>query len=156
MSIACKVRDYLEREGVNYELIRHPPTLSSQRTAEAMHVPGERIAKSVMLGDEYGYVLAVVPATHRVEPQLLQRLLRRDLTLVPEPELARVFDDCVLGAIPPVGEAYGVQVLVEESLAELPEVYFEAGDHTDMVHVQGADFRAMMARAEHGHISEHV
>ncbi len=156
MSIACKLQDYLDRKGVEYELVRPSVGIRRRPPAASGAIPDGLIAKSVLLEDDYGYVMAVVPATHQVEPRLLRRLLNRDLAVVPEQELGSLFDDCEAGAIPPVGEAYGLQVLVEESLAELPDVYFEAGDHTDMVHMRGPAFRAMMARAEHGHISRGV
>ncbi|HYZ32617.1 MAG TPA: YbaK/EbsC family protein, partial [Crenalkalicoccus sp.] len=72
-------------------------------------------------------------------------------------EIARLFDDCELGAVPPIGAAYGVPVLVDESLDGAAELYFEGGDHRTLVHVGGAAFRALTKdarRARFSHLAE--
>ena len=71
-------------------------------------------------------------------------------------ELLHVFDDCEVGSIPALGQAYGLTVLVDESLLEQNEVYFEAGDHTELVRMRGEDFEYLMATAGHGYFSRHV
>ena len=156
MGIAITLKDFLDQEGVEYELLPHPHTSSSMQTAEAAHVPGDQLAKSVLLEDDGGYLMAVIPATHRVEIGAISHQLNRRLGLATETEVGELFEDCELGAIPPVGNAYGVDVILDDSLTNCPDVYFEAGDHTEVVHVSGEDFQEIMHKAHHGHISRHL
>ena len=137
MSLAHRLRRYLESEGIGYETLEHPRTLTSSRSAQAAHVSGELLVKSVILHHELGYVVAVTPITHRVELDTLQGLLNQRLALATENEIAELFDDCEIGAIPRVGAAYGLAVIIDESVAHLAEVYFEGGDHATLVRVTG-------------------
>ena len=156
MPIAKTLSRYLIEREVPYDVIAHPQTVSSMETAQAVGVPGDRVAKTVVLEDEQGYVLAVVPATHRVDLGELHRQLNRNLGLATEAELARLFEDCELGAIPAVGPAYGMETVVDDRLAEQPDVYFEGGDHEQLVHVTGETFDMLLGDAPHSRFSYHV
>ena len=156
MSIAAKLSDYLSRAGVPYEVLSHAPTKTSSETAEVAHVTGERVAKAVVLHDERGYVLAVVPSSHRVELDSLQSLLKRRLSLATEGEIAGLFPDCERGAVPALGAAYGLGTVVDDSLKTQPDVYFEAGDHRTLVHVNASDFASLLVDAGYGRFSHHV
>jgi Ala-tRNA(Pro) deacylase len=153
MAMAITLKQYLDGEGIEYELVHHNYASSSQRTAEAAHVPGRRLAKSVIFQDEGGLVMAVVPADRQVDTQRLREQLQRPLDLAPEDGFSSVFGDCALGALPPVGQAYGVPVVFDDRLQHCEEVFFEAGDHTELVHVSGGDFRRLMKGGSHGAIS---
>jgi Ala-tRNA(Pro) deacylase len=156
MAVATTLKEYLNRWGVEYEVVPHTYTSSSQAAAEAAHVPGDKLAKCVMTEDYRGYLMVVVPASHEVEFSLLDENLDRRLELAEEEELADIFTDCELGAIPPLGEAYGVDVAVDSSLTACDDIYFEAGDHVELLHLRGEDFRDLMAGAEQGHYSRHL
>jgi Ala-tRNA(Pro) deacylase len=156
MAIAMSVEDFLKDHRIDYDIVSHPYTTSSMSTAEAAKISGDMIAKSVILEDDNGYVMVIIPATHHVELGRISRQLNRHLGLATEQELAKIFADCDLGAIPPIGESYGMEVVVDDSLDQIPDIYFEGGDHTDMVHVRGEEFRKMMSDAHHGHFSRHI
>lgn len=156
MAISITLQDYLDRWGVDYDLIPHPYSGSSLEAAQAAHVSGDKLAKCVVTEDYHGYLMVVVPANHQVAFELLDTQLDRRLELATEEELNDIFKDCVPGAIPPLGEAYGIDVALDDSLVGCDDVYFEAGDHTELVHVRGDDFRDMMAGAEHGCFSQHL
>ena len=147
MSIATSVRSHLDKLGVPFDVISHPHTSDSSHTAQAAHVPGERLAKAVMLEDERGYLMAVLPASRKLDLGALHRALGRDRGLATENELAVLFADCEAGALPPMGEAYGIDVIVDDRLEDAADVYFEAGDHTGLVHVSGPDFQRLMGDA---------
>ncbi|MDY6978704.1 MAG: YbaK/EbsC family protein [Pseudomonadota bacterium] len=153
MTISLRLLEYLEWKGVDYELLHHAFVTGSLRTAAKAHVPGRQFAKPVVLKDERGYLVAVVPASHKLDLDELNRSLNRKLRMATEKEIADLFDDCSRGAIPPIAEAYGYDTAVDESLEASPDVYFEAGDHAELVHVTGDDFRYMMHGARHGHFS---
>ena len=156
MAVATTLEGYLGRWGIEYDLVPHPYTNSSLETAEAAHISGDNLAKCVVAEDYRGYLMVVVPASHQVEFSMLDEALDRRMELATEQELADIFNDCELGAIPPLGEAYGIDVAVDESLADCEDIYFEAGDHTELIHVRGDDFRDLMVGAERGHYSRHL
>jgi Ala-tRNA(Pro) deacylase len=156
MSVAKRLGEHLAKTDVPFEVVSHPWTASSNRSAQAAHVTGERVAKTVVLHDDGGYLLAVVPSTHRLELDTLQRFLDRRMNLASEREIAGLFDDCEIGAVPPVGAAYGLDVVVDESVTSQPDVYFEGGDHRSLVRVSGSDFAALVSEARHGRFSHHV
>lgn len=156
MGVATTVSKYLARMNVSFDLIEHAHTPTSQHTAEAARVPGDEVAKAVLLRDKRGYVMAVLPATHRVDTHLLCGMLHRDLKLVDESEFGRVFTDCEPGAIPPLGEAYGIATVVDDDLLECADLYLEAGDHEHLLHLSRDQFRSLMAHVMHGAFSYHA
>lgn len=156
MAIAGRLKAYLESSGIPYEVVSHPRTATSSESAQAAHITGKRVVKSVLIHREEGYLLAAVPSTHRIDLGTLQDLAGARLGLAGETEIGEIFPDCDLGAVPPIGDAYGVEVILEEGVSDLPEVYFEGGDHTTLIRVTGDAFRSMMKEARRGRFSHHV
>lgn len=154
MAIAMHLMDYLASHGVGYDVVTHPRAAHMSGAAHKAHVPSDSVAKGVLLEDANGYVLAVVPASHHVDLGQLHRWLNRPLGLATEPELAGLFEDCELGAIPPIGAAYGLETIFDDSLGERPDVYLEGGDHRTLLHVKGDDFLRLMAGTKHARFSK--
>ena len=111
------------------------------------------MAKTVVVHHELGYALAVVPSTHRIELGTLQDIMDKRLGLASEDEAGSLFEDCEVGAIPPIGAAYGVPVILDESFGDAADIYFEGGDHKTLVHVSGRDFRNLTKGAQRAHFS---
>lgn len=154
MTIAKTVVDCLQRDRISYDVVAHRRTVSPREAAESVHIPPERVAKAVLLRDRNGgYVMVVVPASRYVSVETLSRKLRRELTLAPEASLTPVFTDCTLGAIPPLGPAYGIPTVVDDSLVGQPEVFFEAGDHEELIRVSGEQFVSLLRGATYSHCS---
>jgi Ala-tRNA(Pro) deacylase len=154
MTIAPTLQKYLDRN-VTYDVLTHEPTMSSTRTAQACHISGDRLAKAVVLRHNGGYVLAVLPASHHIQLADLKSQIGDDLELADEKDIRRLFPDCALGAIPAVGECYELDVIVDDSIEDQPDVYLEAGDHATLVHMDRAQFARLMAEARHGRFSVH-
>jgi Ala-tRNA(Pro) deacylase len=149
MGIPATISAFLDSRDIDYSVVSHPHSESSMRTAEAAQVSGERVAKAVLLKDQEGYLLAVLPASFNVHVGTLRELLGRPVELAPETDLAGVFPDCALGAVPALGPAYDIPTVVDDSLVKQPEVYFEAGDHEELIRVTGAAFADLLDQAEH-------
>lgn len=143
----------MARAGVRYDVVSHPHSHCTSEAAELAHVSGDCVAKSVVLEDEDGLLMAVLPSTFSVRLGRLSREMNRRLRLATEDELQGAFPDCSLGAVPPLGPAYGIRTIVDDSLETQPEVYFEAGDHERLVHVTGEQFRTLMRDAGRGHFA---
>jgi Ala-tRNA(Pro) deacylase len=156
MSIPRTVQQYLDNNGIKYDVLPHSYTSTTIGAAQASGISGEAIAKSVILEDENGYLMAVIPATHHIELGQLGSQLHRHLGLATEQELSKLFRDCDLGAVPALGQAYDMDVVVEDSLYQCEDIYFESGDHTDLVHISGKDFHRLMREMYHGHFSRHM
>jgi Ala-tRNA(Pro) deacylase len=152
MSIAKRLKWYLDSNGISYECVHHARTRTSLASAREAHVPASELAKCVLLEDERGYVLAVLPASCRLDFDKIEERLHRRLELASEPELRRIFRDCATGAVPAFGNLYGVPTLLDNRLLQPAEVFFEAGDHEDLVHLSGLAFRALLSDAERGEI----
>ena len=155
MSMAPTVQRYLANQRAVFDVVHHPLTQTSSETAHASHVSGDRIAKAVVLRDGPGYLLAVVAASHHIKLTWLARWLGRPIALASEQEVGRLFPDCDLGAIPPIGQAYGLDVVLNESLAAQDEIYFEGGDHQSLIKMSREEFVRMMAPARGGAFSAH-
>jgi Ala-tRNA(Pro) deacylase len=156
MAIATSVAEYLEHEGVHYDTIIHSSTHDSAHSAQAAHVAGDQVAKCVLLEDENGSLMAVLPASHRLDLQAVRAELNRPVELATEREIIELFRDCQPGAVPPLAPAYGIEAVVDQSLADIPDVYFEAGDHASLIHVSGRDFLKLLSNATQRHISHHM
>ena len=158
MAIVKTVESYLTEQGVDYDLILHPHTGSSMETAERAHVPGDSLAKGVVLKDSDGYLLVVIPSDYHLNLELISTLLKRELHFADENSLGLLFPDCEIGAIPAIGQAYALKTVWDpgSSLGKVDEVFFEAGDHKELVCVSGKTFHELMASAERMHISRHI
>jgi len=150
MSIANTVNYALALTRVDYEILRHHHSETSLAAARTAHVDPGSLAKAVVLHDEIGPLLAVVPASEALDLERLRKLLRRPaLDFISEEKLDQVFYDCDKGAIPPLGPDYRVPTVVDARLRNVEDVYFEAGDHEDLVHVDQTSFRTLMRGAEY-------
>lgn len=154
MVVAITLQHHLDRLGVDYEVVAHPYADTGLDTAERAQIPANKLAKSIMLEDEGGYLMAVCSASRRIKLGDLYREINRRLEFANESELAEVLGDCALGAVPPVGDLYGIDVVVDLELFMQPDVYFEAGDHEDLIHVSADNFQKLMSNADHASFSK--
>ena len=155
MAISKTLQRYLDGQGIQFDLMPHKHTFNSSSTAEAAHIPGDSLAKAVLLEDQQGYLMAVIPSTHRLNLAMLRNTMHRPLELATEGELTELFPDCELGAVPPVGSAFGLDSVVDQSLLNRPEIWFEAGDHEDVVHLSGGQFKNLVEDAKRARFSIH-
>ena len=158
MAIAAKLEKYLQQHEIKFKLLTHPHSDFSMETAEKAHVPGDALAKGVLVEDAGNYMLLVLPADYVVELGTLGKLLGREVSMAEEAVLSQVFDDCELGAVPPIGQAYGLKTIwdPQSSLGTQDEVFIEAGDHQNLVKISGEQFHELMATAERAKFGHHM
>jgi len=153
--ISSRLSQYFSQRGVQYEVSEHRLSRSSAQTARVAHVPPRLVAKSVILEDDGGFVMAVIPADRCVRVGHLANLLgRHELHLSDESRIAAVFGDCDRGAVPPVGMAWGIETVVDEALEGHEVVYLEGGDHRRLLKMLGEQFAELMRAARHGRFSK--
>lgn len=153
VAVAETVKKYLASREVGYQLVQHPQSQSSREAAAAAHVPDDHIAKAVILKNERGFLMAVIPGNHWIKLHAVQQELGRTLELATEAEISGLFKDCQVGAIPPLGPAYALETILDAELTLRVTVYFESGDHQQLVQVDGADFQRLLRGARHGYFS---
>jgi Ala-tRNA(Pro) deacylase len=154
MFVSDTVMGHLDRIGVEHDIVTHRHTACSAETARAAQIGRDNLAKAVLMRNDGDYVLAVVPASRHVNPMALQQLLGgSEVSLANEDEMPYIFRDCETGALPIVGMAFGVKTAFDDELLGLPDVYFEAGDHEHLVHLDHEAFAQLVGSEIHGRIS---
>ena len=150
------LQSYLDESGVHYHLSYHPAAYTAQDLAAAEHIPGRRVVKHVLVQADGHFVLCALPAPYKIDLQELRAQLEcASVQLADEHHLASLFPDCQLGTVPPLGPAYGLQTLIEESLLKLDQVTFQAGSHDAAITLSLADYRRL-SQAEVAHFGRPV
>jgi Ala-tRNA(Pro) deacylase len=140
--LKARTQAMLDRQHVPYEVIRHQQTFTAHGTAAVSHIPGRQFAKVVVVQAKPGHPkMVVLPANCHLDFEAFADVAGEGpVALVPEPELARLFPDCEVGAMPPFGNEYGIPVFVSRCLASSEEVYFNAGSHREAIGLRYEDF----------------
>lgn len=137
------IQTFLKDRGVEFEILTHEPTYDAQHMAQAVHVSGHEVAKTVLLraNHAYSYMVAVLPATRMIDFERATKALGgSELALATEVEMASVCPDCEIGALPPFGSQYGLKTVVDESLVEDEWIVFEGNTHAEAIRMRLDDF----------------
>jgi Ala-tRNA(Pro) deacylase len=139
------LRAFLDRNRIKYVVISHSPAHTAQEIAASAHIPGRAMAKTVIVKLDGRLAMAVLPASEMVDLELLaDAAFAQRAELADEAEFAGRFPDCQLGAMPPFGNLYGMDVYVADSLAEDDEIAFNAGSHTELVRMAYPDYARLV------------
>lgn len=139
-----KLKDFLDREHVRYVTIIHSRAYTAQEIAASAHIPGKELAKAVMVKLDGKMAMAVLPASYRVDFELLKKATgAKTAELATEKEFKNMFPDCEVGAMPPFGNIYDLQVFAANSLREDEEIAFNAGSHTELMKLSFSDFERL-------------
>lgn len=139
-----KIKEYLDREDVEYTTLEHSPVYTAQETAATAHIPGRQLAKTVMIKLDGEIAMAVLPATRRVNLDRLKEVLGvSEVELATEREFKDLFPDCEAGAMPPFGNLYGLEVIADESISGEVVIAFCAGSHSELIQLSVSDFERL-------------
>ena len=140
-----KLKNFLDSHDVTYISISHSPAYSAQTIAEMAHIPGQRLAKTVIVKIDDKFAMAVLPASYRVHLGHFKAALSAShVELATETEVENLFPDCEKGAMPPFGNLYNLDVYVAEQLTEGEEIAFNAGLHTELIKMSYKDFESLV------------
>lgn len=140
-----RLKEFLDSNKVKYVAISHSQTFTAQEIAASAHIPGRQLAKTVVVTLDGDMAMAVLPATDRVDLRLLKKAAgAKKAKLAGEKEFKDLFPDCEIGAMPPFGNLYDLEVYVAASLAEGEEIAFNAGSHTELIRMAYADFERLV------------
>jgi len=141
----AKLQEYLDRNQAKYLSVKHSPAFTAQEVAAAAHVPGQEMAKTVVVKLDGTMAMVVVPAPEMVRMAHLKAETGAEkVELASEQEFKARFPDCEVGAMPPFGNLYDMDTFVEEKLAENPEIAFNAGSHTELIRMPYGEFERLV------------
>jgi Ala-tRNA(Pro) deacylase len=145
MPLPERLRSFLDSAHAEYTLSVHAKAFTAREVALAEHLPPREVAKSVVLFGDAEYHMVVIPASKLVDfHELRPALGLAQARLAAEDELARLFPDCELGAMPPFGNLYGIAVYLDATLAGERMLTFNSGSHREVVHMSTAEFRRLV------------
>ncbi len=140
-----RLKEYLENNKVKYVTIPHVNAYTAQETAALSQVSGMEMAKTVMVKLDGKMTLSVLPASYKVDFNLLKKNSGASKAeLASENEFTELFPECEVGAMPPFGNLYGMDVYVAKTLTEDDEIAFNAGTHTELVKLSYKDFEQLV------------
>ncbi len=140
-----KLKEFLDSHNIKYVVISHSRAVTSQEVAASAHISGKEMAKTVMVKLDGKMAMAVLPASSRVNLDLLKEASgAQQVDLAAELEFRELFPECEPGAMPPFGNLYGMPVFASESLAQDEEIAFNAGSHTELVKLSYKDFERLV------------
>lgn len=141
--------EFLQHRNVPYQDVDHAETMTASRLAEALHVPGDQVAKTVLLRANGGYVIAVVPSTRYVDCEKVSGLLgTMRVMLATEADAAMLFPDVELGVVPPFGSQYGLRTIVDVHLAACETIVFEGPTHHQAIKMSYSDYQMLESPLE--------
>lgn len=136
-----KFKAFMEENALPYEVITHPQAFTAQQVAHAIHESGKILAKTVILEVDDTHVMCVVPAHHKVKLGWVKNILSaKHVRLIDEQTMEKLFPDCEVGAMPPIGPLYNMRVIVAEELTANPDIIFNACTHRHCVKMHYKDF----------------
>lgn len=141
----AKLKDFLDQNGVKYVVIQHSAGYTAQEVAAHTHIPGMELAKTVMVKIDGKMAMAVLPASHSVDFKRLGEVAAMgNVELATESEFRGFFPECDVGAMPPFGNLYGMDVYASEAFAENVEIAFTAGSHSELIRLAYADYERLV------------
>lgn len=142
---AQRLKEFLDSNHIKYVSIVHSPAFTAQEVAASAHIPGREMVKTVMIKIEGEMAMAVLPCNRKVVMQDLRELTGcDDVKLASEAEFQNLFPDCDVGAMPPFGNLYGMEVYAAPSLEADEYIAFNAGTHTEVIKMSYADFARLV------------
>lgn len=140
-----KLKDFLDSNNVKYLTISHSAAYTAQEIAASAHIPGKELAKIVMVKIDGKMAMAVLPASYKVNFNLLKKTAgAKRVELAGEEEFKDMFPGCEVGAMPPFGNLYDMEVFAAKTLAEDEEIAFNAGSHTELIKMAYNDFERLV------------
>lgn len=136
-----KLQDFLSEHHVRFMNIKHSPSYTAQEIAASAHIPGNEMAKTVIVKVDGKLAMVVLTANGKINFRDLEKILHSGkVELASEREFQDKFPGCELGAMPPFGNLYGMDVYVDKSLSEDKEIAFNAGSHSELIKMAFTDF----------------
>lgn len=145
MSISIKLREFLDKNHVDYDISPHKEVFTAQELASCLHIPGKVMTKVVMIKVKGRDVMTVMPACRKIDINRLREIFKSgEIRLEKEEEFKDVFPECDVGSMPAFGNLYGIDVYVDSSLADDEYIVMQAGNYNEVVRLKYQDFAKLV------------
>jgi len=145
MPLSERLRSFLDSHHAEYTFTTHAKAFTAREVAVAEHLPPREVAKTVVILGDGAYYIIVIPASRLVDLHEVRVALGlSQVRLATEDELGKLFPECELGAMAPLGPLYGIPVYLDATLAGQDTITFNAGTHRDVIHMRTAEFRRLV------------
>ena len=145
MAISAKLKKYLDSNKVKYKALKHKLAYTAQEIAAAQEVPGKQVVKSVLVKTDKAFVLAALSAVQLIDLKKLKSVLKcKSIKIATEKDIEKTIPDYKPGAMPPFGNLFGLETIVDKALREDVEIVFNGGTHKDTVKMKYADFEKLV------------
>jgi Ala-tRNA(Pro) deacylase len=142
---ARKLKEFLDSQAVKYLKIGHSPAYTAREVAQSLHIKGHKVAKTVIVFIEGKMAMAVMPANHSIDFEHFRKATgAQEIKLATEGQFKDTFPDCEVGAMPPFGNLYGLDVYVDQHLTDDEEIFFNACSHTELIRMSYLDFERLV------------
>jgi Ala-tRNA(Pro) deacylase len=153
MAVAYGVSEFLREHRIPYEVLWHPTAETSMSAAREAGVPSDQVVKAVILESAGRLFMVLVPANRMIHMGALEDYVGADVRIADPAVFESLFEDCEPGVVPATGPAYGIATLLDDSLAQVRDLYFDAGDQEELIHVSGVRFREALGEVGIGRFS---
>lgn len=153
MSMTPTVERFLQTRSIPYKRVQHTYAETAMGCAIAASIPAGKVAKAVMMNDDQGFMMAIIPADRNVDLDAVSRATNRVLSISKQRDVTLFFKDSIKGAVPGVGPSYNLKTIWDDRLGQVDECYMEAGDHTELINFDHDAFLKAMENMPHGTIS---
>lgn len=142
---ARKLKEFLDSQAVKYMKIAHSPAYTAQEVAQSLHIKGHKVAKTVMVFIEGKMAMAVLSANRSIDFDYFRKEIgAKEIRLATEGQFKDMFPDCEVGAMPPFGNLYGMEVYVDQHLTDDEEIFFNACTHSELIQMSYLDFERLV------------
>jgi len=140
-----KLREFLDENKIKYIVISHSLAYTAMEVAASAHISGKDLAKTVIVKIDGKMAMTVLPASCKVVITLLKEATgANEIELAKEREFKDIFPECEIGAMPPFGNLYEMEIFADESLKENEEIAFNACSHTELIKMAYRDFERLV------------
>ena len=142
---ARKLKEFLDSQAVKYVKIAHSPAYTAREIANSLHINGRKVAKSVIIFIDGKMAMAVLPANRSIDFEHFRKSIDAGkIELATEGQFKGMFPDCEVGAMPPFGNLYGMEVYVDQHLLEDDEIFFNACSHSELIEMSYPDYERLV------------
>ena len=142
--LPASILRHLQQRNIAYRVLSVSKSVSLSNDMTVLDIEPHQVVRAVLLQDAGHHpLLTVLPYDQALDFAALKATLGVDYQLAPTAELPRVFTDCDPETIPPVGEAYRIDTLVDSSLLNKETLYFQPGRKGVFLKMSVREFRKM-------------
>ena len=142
---ARKLKEFLDSQAVKYVKLSHSTAYTAHEIAQSLHISGRKVAKTVIVLIDGKMAMAVLPANRSVKFDHFQKAIgAKKIELATEAQFKDMFPDCELGAMPPFGNLYGMEVYADQHLTDDDEIFFNACTHSELIEMSYMDFERLV------------